>query len=93
MIVSQSMYIDGGARAAWQKYFEWKHHPNVNFYTGQNKVSSLRLQATHNDAMRPFFPKRYLVMNRFMIALYPSIDDIDGGSISIDSYDQSNRFP
>ncbi|OQR82548.1 hypothetical protein ACHHYP_15876 [Achlya hypogyna] len=56
-IVRQSMHHDGGARVAWQRYFEWKHRPKLNVYSTNNAVSSLKIQASHSPRP-PAIPRR-----------------------------------
>ncbi|EQC26214.1 hypothetical protein SDRG_15950 [Saprolegnia diclina VS20] len=47
-IIRQSMHHDGGARVAWQRYFEWKRRPKLNVYSANNAVSSLKIKAAHS---------------------------------------------
>ncbi|ETV90885.1 hypothetical protein, variant [Aphanomyces invadans] len=57
-MIKQSMHQDGGARLAWQKHFELKHTPKLNFYSGRLKTTSWKIQDTHHPRTTPIPPKR-----------------------------------
>ncbi|KAF0699445.1 Aste57867_9987 [Aphanomyces stellatus] len=57
-LLKQSMHQDGGARLAWQKYFDMKHAPKLNFYGGRLKTTSWKIHDTHHPSGTPTPPKR-----------------------------------
>ncbi|KAG9403232.1 hypothetical protein AC1031_005879 [Aphanomyces cochlioides] len=75
-ILRQSMQHDGGARLAWQKYFELRHTSKMNFYSGRIQTTSWKLHATHHASPAP--PKRVDNLPEIMREIPSSTKSKDG---------------